>query len=145
MEPTIFFIGIIYIVIAVLGIILFFKVWGMCNNVSKINARQENASPDDMDFALLICDDTTARRQAIIKFVKEILPLYKECVDEYTCDDRRKYLNEIMDAKFQQFNKFFHDLALGETPESLKSRAAFTSRIKKIHGINSNENNPTIK
>lgn len=140
MEPTIIFIRFIYIVIAVLGIILFFKVWGMCNNVSKINARQEKASPDDMDFTLLICDDATARRQAIIRFVKEILPLYKESVDEYTCNDRRKSLNDIMDTKFQQFNKFFQDFALGEIPESLKSRAAFISRIQKIRDINSNEN-----
>ncbi len=28
--------GVIYIIFGILNIILFFKIWGMCNNVSKI-------------------------------------------------------------------------------------------------------------
>jgi hypothetical protein len=43
------FLGIIGFVWGILCIILFFKVWGMCNNVSKLLTLLENRGKDDKE------------------------------------------------------------------------------------------------
>lgn len=60
MESITLFVSIVIIVFGILQIILFFKIWGMTNNVSKIEtalSRSENKEDGDdwkRDFCILI-------------------------------------------------------------------------------------------
>ena len=47
MEDIITFTGVVMIVFGILQIILFFKIWGMTNNVSKIKGKLEENLNDD--------------------------------------------------------------------------------------------------
>lgn len=78
-ETTLNILSIIFMVFGVLQIILFFKVWGMTNNVKKIlnNVAQESSLRDDsfeskVRFQLLQGDKEAAQRLLITQFVKAV-------------------------------------------------------------------------
>ena len=73
METTLNIVSIIIIVFGVLQIILFFKVWGMTNNIVKIKDRVlENDYTSEACYHYLVGDIDTAEKLLNDAFLKEV-------------------------------------------------------------------------
>ena len=94
-EVALGILSIFLVVFGVLQIILFFKVWGMTNNVKMIkdNLTQDDSLIDDsveskVCFHLLQGDKETAKRLIITQFVKAIDEAYTEMLIQGTNPDK---------------------------------------------------------
>lgn len=80
MEGMFSFVGIIIIVFGILQIILFFKVWGMTNDVKQIKESlpntPDNLSPAQMEF--IIGNTDKAKEMAIREFILDIYQIYRK-------------------------------------------------------------------
>ena len=79
METTLNIVSIIIIVFGVLQIILFFKIWGMTNDVKQIKESlpntPDNLSPAQMEF--IIGNADKAKEMAIREFILDIFQIYR--------------------------------------------------------------------
>ena len=82
MEGLMTFISILFIVFGVLQIILFFKVWGMTNNMAKIKKRiLENDYTSDACYHYLIGDIDKAEKLLNDAFLKEVSSFSQQAKD----------------------------------------------------------------
>lgn len=93
MEAMFSFVGIIIIVFGILQIILFFKMWGMTNDVKQIKEAlpntPSNLSPAQMEF--IIGNTEKAKEIAKREFILEIYQIYRKALKGYITDS--EYLN----------------------------------------------------
>ena len=88
MEDIITFTGVVMIVFGILQIILFFKIWGMTNNVSKIKGKLEENLNDDailLKAQLFALDDDKQQSFNLYKesFHKSIIELFNKTISEF--------------------------------------------------------------
>lgn len=107
------FIAIVSLVCSILSIILFFKVWGMCNNVSAIKKRLESSEilPSELIFLAETNDASFDKMLA-----KAIYNALRNVSREFDYDDwediykkRYKYWVELCAEQGWQFPEFFAD------------------------------------
>ena len=86
MEGITLFVSIVIIVFGILQIILFFKLWGMTNDVKKIRKSLPNVSsdlsPDKMEF--IIGNTDKAKEMLKKEFVLDVYESYMKIVKENT-------------------------------------------------------------
>ena len=86
MEGITLFVSIVIIVFGILQIILFFKLWGMTNDVKKIRKSLPNVSSDlspaKMEF--IIGDTDKAKEMLKKEFVLDVYESYMKIVKENT-------------------------------------------------------------
>lgn len=110
METIASFVSIIIIVFGILQIILFFKLWGMANDVKKLS-KTDNIQSAIIEFA--IGNEEKAKEIAYRNFVLEVLELYTRVhtVDQqyaagfYEIETKYKSLFDNASA-FIDFGKF---------------------------------------
>ena len=87
MENITLFVSIVIIVFGVLQIVLFFKLWGMTNDVKKISLKQSPSKADELiDEAQLLCLDgekEKAFRCYKQSFLMSIVELYNNISQKY--------------------------------------------------------------
>ena len=88
MEDIITFTGVVMIVFGILQIILFFKIWGMTNNVSKIKGKLEENLNDDailLKAQLFALDGDKQQSFNLYKesFHKSIIELFNKTISEF--------------------------------------------------------------
>ena len=90
MEGITLFVSIVIIVFGILQIILFFKLWGMTNDVKKIKSSLpislEGISPAKIEFA--IGDKEKAKEMVKREFISDVYKIYRE-VYEYAQDQHK--------------------------------------------------------
>lgn len=108
------FLAIVTIVAGVLQIILFFKIWGMTNNVSVIKdtLSDENRSAyilQDGQAAALAGDNETAIRKYKEAFLMDVLGIYNEIAsswgEEYKPADREDAYSKTYGLIISQYKK----------------------------------------
>ena len=87
-EGFVLFLGLVYIVAGILGIILFFKVWGMTNNVARICElleKEKNGNNvtekcvDAISSSFKVGDKVVILKSGKVSFVIEVIG------DKYKC------------------------------------------------------------
>ena len=96
MENITLFVSIVIIVFGVLQIILFFKLWGMTNDVKKIKSSFPmsiaGVSPAKIEFA--IGNKEKAKEMVKREFISDVYKIYKEAY-EYAQDQHKiKFYNQ---------------------------------------------------
>ena len=71
MEGIALFVSIVIIVFGVLQIILFFKLWGMTNNVKKIKRILNNKKEQDMEIGKTVIADGTKEGDLVVELKTE--------------------------------------------------------------------------
>lgn len=106
MESMFSFVGIIIIVFGILQIILFFKMWGMTNNVNNINSKLHECKDENKEYELLmISGKYDAVYQILIdKLSKEIHDAYNSFNESYYEKEIKRIL-DIYKPKFQKVGK----------------------------------------
>ena len=121
------FIVVICTIWGVLSIILFFKVWGMCNNVSSILQilveKEEDADENEEKIVVNSCklnqpnEDNTSRKQDLMMaFYDDCLKLYKKCKSKQQFDD---HVDEII-TKYNRKSEFDFSTLKNEIWEQFK-------------------------
>ena len=82
MEGITLFVSIVIIVFGILQIILFFKLWGMTNDVKKIRKSLPDLSPAKMEF--IIGNTDKAKEMLKKEFVLDVYESYMKIVKENT-------------------------------------------------------------
>lgn len=106
----------IYVVAAVLGIILFFKVWGMCNDVDKI-LKIVNKSTGKDEITILIIEGKYDEAEAVLNrtIAGRIASLYRPD-SGYTTETLDKKLTYI----FNEYEPYYEKMGR-QIPEILKN------------------------
>lgn len=98
MESMLDFVSVIIIIFGILQIILFFKLWGMTNNVKHINRKVGRVSGVDLAWeirkAVLKGDKKKAEDlllEAFINVMKQKCSEYNEATDEKIAELKFKY------------------------------------------------------
>lgn len=115
------FIIILLLIFGILQIILFFKIWNMCNNVKMIT-RKPNCKVEakDLNKALLIGDKNNALKLLTDAAIDELLDVI---------DEADPYIQERMLGKMnEKYSKIFSNLGV-EMPDPLK-RLTTVSEIR---------------
>lgn len=112
MESILNFASIIIIVFGILQIILFFKLWGMTNDIKKINSTlQKSYFPDNMDSAkieLLIGNKEKAEEMFRKEFVVDVYSLY---LRTKTSQEPNEYASRFNDIE-NQYRGRVHNASL---------------------------------
>lgn len=110
MEGMFTFVGIIIIVFGVLQIILFFKMWGMTNDVGNINSKLHEAKDENKEYELLMISGKDEAVYQILtnKLSKDIHEAYQSFSESYY-EKEVKRLLEIYKSKFQKIGKEIPD------------------------------------
>ena len=109
------FLTIVLLVFGVLQIILFFKMWGMTNDVNKIKQKLET-QPEEEDILI-----TEAQIKALNEnkeeafelyqkaFYKSVLELFNKTIKEYGDDDNMSYKerNEYYKTEYNKVVRYF--------------------------------------
>lgn len=107
------FIAIVSLVCSILTIILFFKVWGMCNNVSAIKKRLENSEilPSELIFLAETNDASFDKMlaKAIYNALRNVSRDFEYSDWEDGYKKRYKYWVELCSEQGWQFPEFFAD------------------------------------
>lgn len=105
MDNLLLFAGIVMITFGILQIILFFKIWGMTNNISNINKKISHTNIDDLQWqirkALLKGDKQTASNLLFDGFISELEKI------EYTYNSD-EYISKLKD----RYTKYFEKIGL---------------------------------
>lgn len=129
METFSTFILIIAIAWGVLNIILFFKIWAMCDNVNKI----ANPEIDEAQNATRILmgekeEAATNLKRTVTKKMMDYYYQYERSID----DSSKDFYQEKMEMLISTINNAFKTLELGELPESLRSIDNFKDEYERI-------------
>ena len=100
------FLAIVTIVAGVLQIILFFKIWGMTNNVSVIKdtLSDENRSAyilQDGQAAALAGDNETAIRKYKETFLMDVLGIYNEVASDWGEANKQGHRDKLYADKYK--------------------------------------------
>lgn len=106
MEGMLNFISIIFIVFGILQIILFFKMWGMTNDVNKINSKLHECKDENREYELLMISGKydVVYQILIDRLSKEIHYAYNSFNESYY-EKEVKRLLDIYRARFQKIGK----------------------------------------
>ena len=114
MEDIITFTGVVMIVFGILQIILFFKIWGMTNNVSKIKGKLEENLNDDailLKAQLFALDGDKQQSFNLYKesFHKSIIELFNKTISEFGDKDNIEYKerNEYYKSVYKKVVKYY--------------------------------------
>lgn len=114
MEDIITFTGVVMIVFGILQIILFFKIWGMTNNVSKIKGKLEENLNDDailLKAQLFALDGDKQQSFNLYKesFHKSIIELFNKTISEFGDKDNLDYKerNEYYKSEYKKVVKYY--------------------------------------
>lgn len=115
------FIIILLLIFGILQIILFFKIWNMCNNVKMITRKLNcKVEAKDLNNALLIGDKNNALKLLTDEAIDELLDVI---------DEADPYIQERMLGKMnEKYSKIFSNLGV-EMPDPLK-RLTTVSEIR---------------
>ena len=116
------FFSIIVIVFAILQIILFFKLWGMANDVSKIKGRLSNS-------------EYTFKKYMLLGEKEKAFNLLKETLTNRLMEWRKNLLTAELFVKNVTFIDIYvkkAELTGFELPEHLKTAQAFWDYYEKI-------------
>lgn len=128
MEGISLFVSIVIIIFAVLQIILFFKLWGMTNDVKKIKQALPNAStnisPAKMEF--IIGNTDKAQEMAIREFIVDIYSIYKKALKGYITEKEYiAYFNELEKEYRTRFGKSSEFIEFGQYSTFDKAKEVF--------------------
>lgn len=109
METILLITAIVMIAFGVLQIILFFKVWGMTNDVNKIKRNVSSTSSSDEGFSpakfeLLLGNEHKAKELLNREFLKDVIGLYQK-TDTSFYDYERVYTD-----KYNKLEKRYREL-----------------------------------
>ena len=106
METTLNIVSIIIIVFGILQIILFFKVWGMTNDVNNINSKLHECKDENREYELLMISGKydVVYQILIDKLSKEIHDAYNYFNESYY-EKEVKRLLDIYKPRFQKIEK----------------------------------------
>lgn len=127
------FIGIISVVWAILNIILFFKVWGMCNNVKRIATKTSDYDSFRLSFYRLLLENRKKEAFELnqARLIEEMSELYF----------LKQYYKGAYSAKVDEeiipYYKRRASLTGYEMPECLLSGEEFYNKMDELTGINS--------
>lgn len=109
-----FIIIIAYIVSAILSITLFFKVWGMCNNVSAIRKKIETNEVSSAELILLASiNDPSFEKMLAKAILNSFLSIARDkdlAERQEVYEARYKYWRELCDKQGWQFPKAFEGI-----------------------------------
>lgn len=110
MEGMFTFVGIIIIVFGVLQIILFFKMWGMTNDVGNINSKLHEAKDENKEYELLMISGKDEAVYQILtnKLSKDIHEAYQSFSESYYEKEVKRLLG-IYKPKFLKIGKEIPD------------------------------------
>lgn len=108
MEGMFSFVGIIIIVFGILQIILFFKMWGMTNDVDNINSKLHESKDENKEYELLMINGKNEAIYQILtnKLSKDIHEAYHSFSESYYEKEVERLL-EVYKPKFQKNGKRF--------------------------------------
>lgn len=128
MEGISLFVSIVIIVFGVLQIILFFKLWGMTNDVKKIKQALPNAStnisPAKMEF--IIGNTDKAKEMMQKEFIFDIYLVYQKAARGYIT--KREYIaffNELGKKYRTRFGKYSEFIEFGQYSTFDKAKEVF--------------------
>lgn len=117
MDDMLSFVGIIIIAFGILQIILFFKMWGMTNDVKQIKKAlpntPSNLSPAQMEF--IIGNTEKAKEMAKREFILEIYQIYRKALKGYITDSEYiNYFNSIENEYRNRFDNISSSIEFGK-------------------------------
>lgn len=119
-SSTLVFVSLLIIASAILQIILFFKVWGMTNNVKEI--RDKYLVSDNLNFQIgryiLEGNSDKAREIILFRFYEEVKNLNYSDIGKPFCYDTEEELDNIFKSKKAILKKQLKDLGL-EMPSNI--------------------------
>lgn len=108
------FLSIILIVFGVLQIILFFKMWGMTNDVDKIKNKLLSSNDDNkviIDAQIKALDGKVKEAFDLYKqaFFLNVIELYNQTIEQYGGEDdlSNKEKNDYWETQFSRTAKYF--------------------------------------
>lgn len=114
MEEFMMFFSVILIIFGVLQIILFFKIWGMTNDVSKIKGKLEENLNDDailLKAQLFALDGKKQQSFELYKesFHKSIIELFNKTISHFGDKDNLDYKerNEYYKSEYKKVVKYY--------------------------------------
>ncbi|MEG0890229.1 MAG: hypothetical protein RSH25_17350 [Bacteroides sp.] len=114
MENMISFVSVVIIIFGILQIILFFKIWGMTNNVQRINNKVGLISGADLELeirkAVLKGDKKKAEELLFDEFIKDIKKRY---------EDYDRSNEEEMNKLKSEYSKYYEQIG-SSIPEALQ-------------------------
>lgn len=114
MEDMISFVSVVIIIFGILQIILFFKIWGMTNNVQRINNKVGLISGADLELeirkAVLKGDKKKAEELLFDEFIKDIKKRY---------EDYDRSNEEEMNKLKSEYSKYYEQIG-SSIPEALQ-------------------------
>lgn len=122
MENMISFVSVVIIIFGILQIILFFKIWGMTNNVQRINNKVGLISGADLELeirkAVLKGDKKKAEELLFDEFIKDIKKRY---------EDYDRSNEEEMNKLKSEYSKYYEQIgsSIPEALQRLNSKADF--------------------
>lgn len=128
MEGMFTFVGIIIIVFGVLQIILFFKIWGMTNDVKRIKQKTEEKSilNPSYEFCMLSGENATAYMLIRDILVKELLDMSSK----YSEENFIKTGNNLISKYYSQLKETKHPI-----PDFLLSAEKFIEHKKYLSSL----------
>lgn len=111
MEGIITFTAIVMIVFGILQIILFFKIWGMTNNVSKIKRELKKDDTFIIEAQMKALDGLHNEAFKLYEksFHIKLIELYNKIVDEYKNEDEidYEYRNNYWLSEYQKIVAYY--------------------------------------
>lgn len=119
------FITIISVVWGILNVILFFKLWQMCDNVKKLAKNDSIPFREKFGAILLSGDKEKAYKLVEEKLLHDLLKTYYDYVDE-------SQMLEEMESDIDAAKEYVHKTGF-ELPEHLSSAENFVAYRNKIY------------
>lgn len=106
MEGILMFVSVVMIVFGILQIILFFKMWGMTNDVGNINSKLHERKDENKEYELLMISGENKAVYQILtnKLSKDIHEAYQSFSESYY-EKEVKRLLELYKPKFQKIDR----------------------------------------
>lgn len=128
METTLNIVSIIIIVFGALQIILFFKIWGMTNDVKQIKESlpntPDNLSPAQMEF--IIGNADKAKGLAIREFILDIYQIYRKTLKGHILESEYiSFFNAIEDEYRNRFDNASSFIEFGKFSTFEKAKQIF--------------------
>lgn len=125
------FLSIVLLIFGVLQIMLFFKMWGMTNDIKKIKNKYlkegypSGSSPAKIEF--IIGNKEKAKEMAYKEFISEVYKLYVDISKNRIMSEEQEYLKE-----FEKLERKFRE-SYGDVSSSIQfSEFSTFENVKKI-------------
>ena len=131
MEELTIILGIVILVFGILQIILFFKLWGMTNDVKaimkKYTSKRDNSADTQWEIknAILRGDNLRAKEILTDLYIIRLKFIYNNIVRDDIFGDKIKSLNNVFDAYYKQIG-----MSLPEQFSKITSRSELDNMFK---------------